>query len=167
MPQTQIVAAALLVQTVFGETGNIYPSFTILDSNTVRLNRAPGYANTFRFIDVVKVSDCVFEAFLPADTSTEKEQGSPTKLAQINLAALSDEYRRSFDGGKIAVTGTGNGTALCWKFPVYSMLHFDSQCARDLSFPADGSLQDTDQITHALRALQFLQTYCPPQKLRF
>jgi hypothetical protein len=113
-------------------------------------------------VDVGKLDDCRFQSVRSA---------APTKwLAQIDLGVLGSEYRQGLDSGgypKIIVTGNGPRPAVCYAFPNGPM------CSNNLTLGASGispmgtGISTPQSTARALRAVQFLQQYCPPARLGF
>ena len=104
-------------------------------------------------VDVVKLDDCNFEA-----------KDASKSLAKVNLRVLSNEYQQSSApyGTSITVIGSGEAASIC--------TFFSHSCYKDLTLGRSGTPGSSgagQTSWHAFRALQFLQTYCPPQKLPF
>jgi hypothetical protein len=83
-------------------------------------------------------------------------------VAVINLETLTSEYHQSPDSitghRRLTIIGTGKG------WPVACTLVYN--CLNDLTLGFGGSgWSDPVSIQHALRAVQFLQHTCPPQRL--
>ena len=159
LPETQMAAAAVVMGTI------VFPGMLIrasrvvtVEQKTARLRgNLPGTGSNdadASDVDVVKLDDCRFEAV---------QSGSSTKLATIDLGMLSSEYRQTQDqlGYHISVLGTGRGPAMCSKWV--------GRCFKDLPLEGNpgGWGHPWESVTRGLRAVQFLQDYCPPQKLGF
>jgi hypothetical protein len=160
LPQTQMAAAALVMRTVLliptwnmgsPEAGRIQ----IIDDKTAHMSgsmvQGPDEA-----VVVEKLSDCRFEAV---------KLGSTNKLAVLNLGVLSSEYRQWNDrtGTQIMVIGTGKGPALC------ATAH-QSLCFNNLTLGLGGKPSGYirgEEALRTLKAVTFLQKYCPPQQLGF
>jgi hypothetical protein len=106
---------------------------------------------TARNVDVTRIDDCHFQAVL---------SGTNEQLAVLNLGVLSEEYLQGWNGS-VTISGTGKEPAVCFYF-------FQNRCFVDLNLGFAGVQPVTGEVARrALRAVQFLQKYCPPQRLRF
>jgi hypothetical protein len=154
LPQTQMAAAAVVIGTI------VFPGMLIRASRVVSVenNRAhlrgnlPGTGSSdadASDVDVVKVDDCHFEAIAVK---------SGSRLAVLNLNALSDEYRQGLNGS-VTIRGTGRERAVCYSF--------NNWCYDDLALGFNGQGAPGESAWRALRAAKFLQQYCPPQPLGF
>ena len=154
LPQNQMGAATVVLGQIllFSWIGGVTaPEIEVLDDKSAHLRGVlPGKGRMLSDIYVVKGDDCRFVAVIPPSTM----------LAMVDLTELSAEYRQGEGYGNITVLGTGKRPALC----------YGKGCRPNLTlgFAGDtGYFFDPDSAWRALKAVQFLQQYCPPKKLGF
>jgi len=148
-------AAVVMGQVVLATWYDAY--IQIIDDKTALLRGVlPGTGRNLSDVAVLKIDDCRFEA-----TSSGS---AGNKLAMINIGVLSDEYRQWRDnitgGLRTAIIGTGKGAAICSSV--------GNRCFNDLILGMGGvSTSPEESAWRALKAVSFLQKYCPPQPLGF
>jgi hypothetical protein len=161
LPQTQMAAAAVVMGQVILAGWSSYSNIHIIDDKTAAVY-GDLVGGGFSHYYIMKLDDCRFEA-LKSDLST--------KLAMIDLGMIGDEYQQAQQrhGSRgdiishyVTIIGSGKGPALCASFAN------NYRCYNNLTLAPGGIVPTTQESSwRALRAVQFLQKYCPPQQLGF
>ena len=164
LPQTQMAAAAVVMAQMLSPVWSVTSTVKLVDDKSAKIVPLPQYPHVGT-TDVVKIDDCQFEATI--------DHGSVgIDSVRIDLGVLSTEYRQGQQTSRLGssvtyyltVLGTGKGPAQCRNNPG------GLRCFKDLTIegPAgSGSPRILEPVSRAYRALQFLQKYCPPQRLGY
>jgi hypothetical protein len=160
LPQTQMAAAAVVMAQMVSPVWSVTSTIKLVDDKSARILPLPQYSHV-GVTDVLKIDDCKFEA--------TRDNGSSVR---IDLGVLSNEYQQGQQTSRLGASisysltllGTGTGPAECRNYPS------GLRCFKDLTLLGPGGAGGSrimEPVWRAYRALQFLQKYCPPQRLGF